>query len=551
MSIVLKSQLSLSAVVSISLLATLLGCEPSSTSASKSFNNTLVYCSEGSPQSLNPQTSTSGTTVDATSGTIFNQLLDYDPGTTNLRASLATDWEIDDSATRYRFTIRQGVAFHSNQYFKPTRFLNADDIVFSINRQRLKQHPLHRLNDSEYPYFTGQGLNQLIKSVEKINDFQVKIILKRPESPFLSIVATPFFPIQSKEYAEELTKLGKIKLFDKHPIGTGPFQFLAYEADSYLRFKRFAQHFAFQSEFEDLVFSITPDPAMRFARFSAGECDIMRHPLPIHNQIASQDNTITSIETAALNVAYWSFNTEKAPLNNSKIREALNLAVNRKAILRSVYNNQAVLAESPIGPGSWAYDSALAKTLYNPEKAKQLLSEAGYSNGFELDIWAMPVQRAYNPNARKMAEMIQQDLLEIGVKANIVSYQWGTFLQKVRSGQHQSVLLGWSADNADPDNFLTPLLSCAASVSGSNNSRWCDPTFDKIILDARIETAQDKRRQLYQKAQEIFSQKKPWLPIAHTPNHLLINDSIKNVSVSPLGTISFESVSKKLQEETP
>ena len=160
----------------------------------------------------------------------------------------------------------------------------------------------------------------------------------------------------------------------------------------------------------------------------------------------------------------------------------------------------------------------------------------------------MPVQRAYNPNARKMAEMIQQDLLEIGVRSNIISYQWDTFLQKVQSGEHQTVLLGWSADNADPDNFLTPLLSCTASYTGSNSAKWCNKEFDKIILEARKVTDQEKRKELYKRAQQILLQEKPWLPIAHTPNHLLINNSINNVSLSPLGTMSFQTIKMNTEQ---
>ena len=382
MSVVLKRQFSFTKLLPILLLPIITGCEPSVTPASKIQQNTLIYCSEGSPVTLNPQTSTSGTTIDATSGTIFNQLLDYVPGTTELRPSIATEWSVDKSATRYRLKIRPGIEFHSNAYFQPTRALNADDVVFSLNRQRLSNHPLHLLDGGQYPYFIGQDLGNLIESVEKIDDFQVEIKLRRPESPFLSILATPFFPIQSKEYAQELERNNRIELFDKLPIGTGPFQFLAYEPDSFLRLKRFQKHFEENSEFDHLVFSITPDPAMRFSRFSAGECDILRHPLPVHNQLATQESAFESIQTPALNVAYWSFNTTKAPFNKVKVREALSLAVNRNAILRSVYNKQAILAESPLGPGSWAYDAELSRNLYNPEKAKQLIAEAGYPEGF-------------------------------------------------------------------------------------------------------------------------------------------------------------------------
>lgn len=545
MKFVSEGQVLIAKLALFSILSLLLGCEQAYSPSSKSNSNLLIYCSEGSPVSLNPQTSTSGTTIDATSATIFNQLLDYSPGTTDLRPSLAESWEVSDDGTNYRFNIRKNVSFHSNKYFVPSRNLNADDVIFSIQRQKDNKHFLHSIKGERYPYFYGQGLDKLIKHIEKTGEYQVEIELARPESPFLSILATPFLPIQSKEYADQLANNGQLHLFDRNPIGTGPFQLVAYEPDSYLRFKAFPHYFAGNNEINELVYAITPDPAMRFARFSAGECDIMRHPLPVHNKLAKKQVEIEELQTPALNVAYWAFNTEKAPFGSAKVRQALSIAVNRQAILRSVYDNQAVLAESPLNPSGWAYDDNLAKTQFNPKKAKALLSEAGYPDGFELDIWAMPVQRAYNPNARKMAEMIQQDLLEIGVKANIISYQWGSFLKRLRAGQHETVLLGWSADNADPDNFFTPLLSCAASENGSNYARWCNKKFDQIILDARQENLQEKRQAYYQQAQQILAEQKPWLPIAHTPNNLLINNSLKDVNLSPLGTINFEGVTLK------
>ncbi|WP_251360302.1 ABC transporter substrate-binding protein [Kangiella sp. TOML190] len=506
-------------------------------------NELLVYCAEGSPVTLNPQTSTSGTTVDATSPTIFNQLLDYEPGTTNLRPRIAESWEISEDGLQYRFKLKKDIAFHSNQHFSPTRSLNADDVIFSIERQRDPMHPLYQAAKGRYPYFQSQGLAQLIQNIRKIDEHQLEIQLNRPESPFLAILATPYLPIQSKEYAEVLAQKNQLELFDKAPIGTGPFQLVDYQVDSLLRFKAFEEHFAGVSAIQNLVYAITPDPAMRFARFSAGECDIMRYPLPVHLKLAEQQAQIQSNQIAGLNVAYWAFNTEKAPFNQPKVRQALSYAINRKAIIRAVYDQQATIADSPIPTTSWAYQKPPQPIVYNPAKAKSLLAEAGYDKGLSLDIWAMPVQRGYNPNARKMAEMIQQDLTEIGVKAQIISFQWGTFLRRVRLGHHQTVLLGWNADNGDPDNFLTPLLSCLASQNRGNYARWCNQNFDRIIKRARLETDPEQRKKLYQQAQAMFQQEQPWLTIAYAQNSLLFNHQLNGVQLSPLGSISFEGVS--------
>jgi dipeptide transport system substrate-binding protein len=154
----------------------------------------------------------------------------------------------------------------------------------------------------------------------------------------------------------------------------------------------------------------------------------------------------------------------------------------------------------------------------------------------------MPIQRAYNPNARKMAEMIQQDLADINVDARIVTYEWGTFLSRVSRGLHHSVLLGWNADNADPNNFFTPLLSCSSAISGSNYSKWCNRQFDDLILKARTSSEQEERKKYYDKAQQIFKQQAPWLTIAHANNSVLVQPDVHGLIMSPIGNINFEGV---------
>lgn len=516
--------------------------EQKPSSNSKQQDELLVYCSEGSPDSFNPQLVTSGTSYDATANILYNQLVTYKPGTTEIVPSLAESWTISDDGLRYLFTLRDNVKFHGSQVFTPKRAMNADDILFSFNRQRLKEHPYHGISGGRYPYFTAQSLDTLIKDIRKVNDHQVEFVLTRPESPFLSILATPFASILSAEYAQQLNRLKRPEWIDNKPIGTGPFRFERYEPDAYIRYKRFDHYFAKTERIQNLVFAITPDAAMRFARFSAGECDVMSYPLPVHLRVARK-NDLQIVQTPGLNVAYWAFNTEKPPFHDVKVRQALTMAVDRESILQTVYDRQASLATNPIPPSSWAYNKEVNKVTYSKRRALELLKEAGYENGFSIDIWAMPIQRAYNPNARKMAEIIQQDLAEINIDVRIITYEWGTFLSRVSRGLHHSVLLGWNADNADPNNFFTPLLSCSSSLSGSNYSKWCNREFDKLILKARTSSEQQERTEYYHQAQQIFKQQAPWLTIAHANNSVLVQPDVQGLIISPIGNINFEGVS--------
>jgi len=516
-------------------------CSPNNKNTDES-DELLVYCSEGSPDSFNPQLVTSGTSYDATANIIYNQLVTYKPGTTEIIPSLAESWQISDDGLRYTLNLRKNVAFHSNQVFTPSRNFNADDVLFSFNRQRLDEHPYHNVSGGRYPYFNAQGLDTLIKDIRKKSEYQVEFVLTRPESPFLSILATPFASILSAEYAQQLSRLNQAQWIDSKPIGTGPFHLERYEPDAYIRYKRFEHYFMNNQRVQNLVFAITPDAAMRFARFSAGECDVMSYPLPVHLRVA-QKNDLTVVQTPGLNIAYWAFNIEKPPFHDPKVRQALAMAVDRDAILQTVYDGQASIATNPIPPSSWAYNHNVSKTTYSKRMALELLKEAGYENGFSIDIWAMPIQRAYNPNARKMAEMIQQDLADINVDARIVTYEWGTFLSRVSRGLHHSVLLGWSADNADPNNFFSPLLSCSSAVSGNNYSKWCNQEFDNLILKARTSSEQSERKNYYDQAQQILKQQSPWLTIAHANNSVLVQPNVKGLIISPIGNINFEGVS--------
>ena len=248
-----------------------------------------------------------------------------------------------------------------------------------------------------------------------------------------------------------------------------------------------------------------------------------------------------------MNVSYWAFNTEVEPFNNPKVRQALSYAVDRKAIIDAVYFGLAQPATSLLPPTSWAYSDTSYVNEFNLEKAKELLSEAGYPDGFEMDIWAMPVQRVYNPNAGKMAEIIQQNLAELDIEVNIVTYDWGTFRKKLAAGEHDSVLIGWLADNSDPDNFFRPLLSCAAALAGSNRSLWCNRDFDGFVKKALSITDTNQRKVSYQSAESIISNQVPLIPIAHASRYKVHRDYIKKVNINPYGGIDFSVTEKDLK----
>jgi dipeptide transport system substrate-binding protein len=507
--------------------------------------STLVYCSEGSPETFNPQLSTSGTTFDASSRQIYNRLLEFKPGTTEIIPGLAERWEVSANGLEYTFHLRPNVSFHSTAYFKPGRFFNADDVLFSFNRQRDTSSPWYSVSGGVYKYFTDMGFDKLIKDVIKLDDNLVKIVLNNPDSTFLSNLAMDFSSILSRQYADAMMAAGTPQMLDLKPVGTGPFMFVKYEKDAFIRYQAHPAYWKGMEELDKLVFAITVDPSVRYARLRTGECHVMAYPLPTDIKSMQKNPAIKVSEQAGLNTAYWAFNTRKAPFDNVLVRQAMNYAINRQAILDIIYKGTGTIASSVIPPTVWNWKGPENDYVYNPDRAKKILDNAGFAEGFEIDIWAMPVQRPYNPNARKMATLIQQDLQKIGIKANVVSYEWGTYLKKSRAGEHQTILLGWTGDNGDPDNFFSPLLSCAAAETGNNRSFWCNEQFNSLISLARIESDMQKRKKLYRRAEIIFKQDAPWLTIAHSVRFQPYLNIVEGLKIDPFGGIYFSGVTIK------
>ncbi|MEG3133594.1 ABC transporter substrate-binding protein [Rouxiella sp. T17] len=506
---------------------------------------TLVYCSEGSPEGFNPQLFTSGTTYDASSVPIYNRLVEFKIGTTEIQPGLAEKWDVSADGKTYTFHLRSGVKWQSSKDFKPSRDFNADDVLFSFNRQKDTANPFHKVSGGNYEYFDGMGMGDLISKIVKVDDHTVQFVLNHPESPFLADMAMDFASILSSEYADNMMKAGTPEKIDLNPIGTGPFQMMQYQKDSRILYTAFKGFWGTKPKLDRLVFSITPDASVRYAKLQKNECQVMPYPNPADIAAMKKDDKINLMQEPGLNVGYLSFNTEKKPLDNVKVRQALTMAVNKQAIIDAVYQGAGQAAKNLIPPTMWGYNNDVKDYPYDPEKAKALLKEAGMPDGFSIDLWAMPVQRPYNPNARRMAEMIQADWSKIGVKANIVTYEWGEYLKRAKSGEHQTVMMGWTGDNGDPDNFFATLFSCQAAKDGSNYSRWCYKPFEDVIQPARAEPDHDKRIALYKQAQVIMHDQAPALIIANSTVYEPVRKEVTGYVVDPLGKHHFENVDIK------
>jgi dipeptide transport system substrate-binding protein len=509
--------------------------------AGEAAAKSLVYCAEGSPENFTPAMNTTGTSLDA-ARPVYNKLVQFTPGSTTTEPGLAESYEVSDGGKTIVFKLRAGVKIHSGvNGFTPTRDFNADDVIWSIERQWKPDHPFAKVSGGAYDYFNDMGMPDLLESVTKDGDMTVVMKLKEPNAPILANLAMDFATIHSAEYADFLMKAGKAEQFDQIPVGTGPFMFVDYQKDAVIRFKANPDYWGGKPKVDDLIYAITPDATARYAKMQANECQVMGYPNPADLEAMGKDANIDLMQQAGLNIGYLAFNIKKPPFDNQKVREAMTLAIDRDSIMKEVYQGAGQKAKNLIPPTIWSYDDSTPDYAYDPEKAKALLKEAGVE-ALETDLWYMPVQRPYNPNGKRMAEMMQADLAKVGVNAKLVSYEWGEYRKRLQAGEHQMGLLGWTGDNGDPDNFFF-LLGCdAARDGGQNLSKWCDKTFDADLKKARTLTDQAEREKIYKEMQAITRKEIPQLTIAHSIVFEPVSKKVTGYKISPLGAHEFHMV---------
>ncbi|MCC2687602.1 MAG: transporter substrate-binding protein [Rhizobiaceae bacterium] len=503
---------------------------------------TLVYCSEGSPEGFDPGLYTAGTTFDASSRPVYNRLVEFKPGTTEIEPGLAESWEISDDGLQYTFKLRPGVKFQTTSFFTPTRDLNADDVLFAFERQLKTDNPWNQyVAGAAWEYFSGMGFPDLIQSIEKVDDMTVKFTLKTKEAPFLANLGMDFASIMSKEYADSLEAAGKKEQLNQMPLGTGPYKFVAYQQDAVIRYQAHDGYWKGKEKIDDLVFAITTDAAVRLQKLKAGECHVMPYPNAADVEGMKADANLQVMEAPGLNIAYLAFNTTQAPFDKTEVRNAINIAINREAIVDAVFQGAAVPAKNPIPPTIWSYNDAIPADKYDPAAAKAALEAAGVS-GLSMKVWAMPVARPYMLNARRAAELIQSDLAAVGITAEIVSYEWAEYLERSKAKDRDgAVILGWTGDNGDPDNFLHTLLGCDA-VGGNNRAQWCNKEFDDLVVKAKQETDQAERAKLYEQAQVVFKRETPWVTLDHSTVVMPMSKKVSGYVMSPLGHHSFSGV---------
>lgn len=467
---------------------------------------------------------------------IFESLLTYKPGTTEIVPHLAESYSFSSDGKAISFKLRRDVKFHDGTK------MDADAVIFSFERQHDRNHPYHQYGPwrhwnskrwSDRYDDDGNLISEgFVKAIRKIDDYTVTIEFRDVDASLLSDFVTYFTAIVSptavKKHGED---------FKSNPVGTGPFKLIEWRKDDITILQKFDDYWGKKPYIDRLIYRIYPDTAARAMALQTGEVDIIDAPDRDNLEQLMRQPGIKILEIEGLTVGYVAINVENPPYDNVKVRRALNHAINKEEIIQGVYGVLGQSETLPMPPSLWGYNDSITPYEYNPAKAKQLLAEAGYPNGFKMELFAMNVSRPYNPNALRVAEIMQAQFKEVGIEAEIMSYEIGTYWDKVDAGEFDLAMTGWSG-SADPDSFLYRLFT----EGYLNSSRWIHQEYIDIVTEAKRVMDQDERTKLYKKAQQILHDEAPIIMLANGTLKRPMRDTVNGYIMYPTDKLDFTTV---------
>ncbi|WP_176083572.1 ABC transporter substrate-binding protein [Martelella sp. HB161492] len=491
--------------------------------------NVLVVGQIAEPKSLDPAVDTAVNDFRILTN-IYDGLVRYKDGTLEVEPSLATSWDISDDGTVYTFHLRDGVTFHDGSPF------NAEAVKFNFDRMLDESNPYHDTG----PFPLSFNFSS-VKSVDVVDDLTVKFTLSEPYAPFLSNLAYPTGLIVSPEAVKQYGKD-----YGRHPSGTGAFKFEEWDPNAKVVVSRNDDYWDGAPPLQAVVFRPITDANTRVAEMMSGGLDVMVEVPPDSVQQFASDANYTVYEQSGPHVWFLILNMKDGVFADKKIRQAVNYAVNKQAIADNILQGTASVAAGPIAPAfGWAYDENLDPYPYDPEKAKELLKEAGY-DGKELTFYVTEGGSGMlEPQA--MATQIQADLEAVGMPVKIETYEWNTFLGKVNpglEGKADMAEMAWMTNDPDTLPFLTLRTEAFPDKGGFNSGYYSNPEVDKLLEEARTATDQDKRAALYVKMQDIVHDDAPWLFVANWKQNAVTKASVEDFKLQPSFLLELQKVSK-------
>jgi peptide/nickel transport system substrate-binding protein len=492
---------------------------------------TVIVGLQAEPVTLDPAQMSDYNTFRAVYN-MYDGLLRFKDESTEVEPGLAERWEISEDGLEYTLYLRQGVKFHDGTDF------NADAVKFNLDRQIDPNHPYHDTGDFAYAGFTWGN----VKEVTVIDDFTVRITLTEPLAPFISHLAMhPAYMVSP----EAIKKYGRD--ISIHPVGTGPFRFVSWTPGAEIIEEKNPDYWGKPAHLDQIIFRPIIEDQARLTELQAGGINFMVNIPPDDLEALRNDPNLTVVEQTGMHTWWVYLNTMKEPLKDVRVRQALNYAVNKEAIVDNVLQGTGTLAVNPLPPVVWSYTDEVERYAYNPDKARELLKEAGYAEGFPCIFWT-PESGSGMQMPVLMSTAIQADLKAVGLDCQIKTFEWGAFLEQGvvppdKNPEWDLMAFSWIGDNGDPDNHLYILLSGDQwPPNGFNCGYYKNEKVDQMLREARTTLDRARRTELYQQAQKMIVADAPWITIDHETQIVAMTSNIKNFKLHPTGPFRFADV---------
>ena len=461
---------------------------------------------------------------------IVETLVTFPDESTQIVPGLAESWTISKDGLKYAFKLRKGITFHDGAPF------DADAVKFSIERQIVTEHPFNKLG--KYPfanYFFGN-----VKAVEVVDPLTVEFSLKEPRASFLAVLTAGAASIVSPTAVK---KLGVD--YPLSPVGTGPFKFASWDRGQRVVLEKNASYWKHPVKVDRVIYRPIVEDQARLTELLTGALDLIVGTPPDFVTQLENNPKITLLKQVGAHVWYLGINNQKKPFDDKRVRQALNYAVNKDAIVRDVLKGTGTLSRGPVLPNTWGADSALKPYPYDPERARKLLAEAGYPSGFSTTLW-VPESGSGMQSPVAMSTVIQSNLKAIGVNVTLQTMEWGAYLAKLRTKEQDLFALSWMAGNEDPDLVMYPLLhSSQWTPNGPNRALYKNEKYDELLHQARLTTDQKKRAELYRDAQRILVDDAPWVFVDHEIQTAAHAKRVQGFKLHPSFDLRVETISLK------
>jgi peptide/nickel transport system substrate-binding protein len=512
-------------------------------------NSTFVFGRGADSVCLDPVNATDGESFRATRQ-VMDTLLRFKPESFDLAPALATEIpEAENGGRTYTVKLRKGVKFHDGTEF------NADAVKFNFDRWRDSKNAYHKgggSDSADFAYYSSQfgGFDDdsVIKSVDVVDDYTVKFNLKEPQGPFTrNLTMSPFAIASPKAIKDDVDG------FWQNPVGTGPFKFVSWERNSQIRVEAVKEWWGTDlpksdgyggPKMKEVVIKTIPDNTQRVAALTGNQLNGADGLVPDDVPTVKEQQGFKVEFRPPNTIGYLAMNNEKPPFDDPQVRQAFNYAINMPQIVDSVLRGQGEVASNYMPSLLPFFNKSIKPYPYDPDKAKQMLKDAGAAN-LKTELWYMPIPRPYMPDAKSIAQVMQQNLEKVGVSAKLVTYEWATYLTKTGEGEHSTCLLGWTGDNGDPDNFLNVLLNSAGATpqDALNVAYYKNPKVDKLLEQAQTTVDENEREKAYYEAQEIMHEDAPWVPIAYVTPPIGLQDAVNGFDPNPTSSEAFNNIS--------